>query len=437
MSDAPVLKRFLLARDSQLPFLDIDLIDPGTGEPLGALCLIGPNGCGKSALLSRLHEAVSGSPRRLEEGEGYFLAKFAFEGEDLYLARPFGGGEGHVFSPAIETTEEWERFLAEEPPFDDLPARFASGLVLERGDKLDRAATLWFDAEPRPDGGEAVCEFGEFVEVVLRRRQEAFHRQLRAPGNRERTIAEIESDFAASSPHAMPGLRAAWNRLLAPSGLQVDFGCEDGVFRDAQGAPVPHASLGLPLRKTLLRVGLAATRPCDALFLDLPEEGLHPALAIELPEVYCSVGGASPALFVATNDPLIASHFTPTQRVRLTFDAEGKLRLLRGVAPQGAGFDELLRADFDVALAASPTGWPVAPPSAPLPESPAMTPLESLTGEEHAPETHEPPETPVAAESPQKPAPGDSSRLHRAIRASDSEGELADLIDEVISLRKI
>ena len=40
------------------------------------------------------------------------------------------------------------------------------------------------------------------------------------------------------------------------------------------------------------------------------------------------------------------------------------------------------------------------------------------------------------ANAPIAPAPSNSSRLKRAIREADDEGELANLIDEVISIRK-
>ena len=80
MSDAPVLKRLLILRDERLPFIDLDLTDPETGSPLDEICLIGPNACGKSTLLARLHEAMTGRSRWMELGEAYFLAKWQIEG---------------------------------------------------------------------------------------------------------------------------------------------------------------------------------------------------------------------------------------------------------------------------------------------------------------------------------------------------------------------
>jgi hypothetical protein len=64
----------------------------------------------------------------------------------------------------------------------------------------------------------------------------------------------------------------------------------------------------------------------------------------------------------------------------------------RGLAPEGAGAEDLLRSDFGLAG----------------PEAPAKP-------------------KPVRVERP--------GRLKRAIRESENEGELADLIDEVISFR--
>ncbi len=109
MSDAPVLKRLLILRDTRLPFLDLDLTDAATGDPLAEVCLIGANACGKSTLLARLHEAMTGRPRWMEWDEGYFLAKWQVDGEDLYFAKTFGGGDGICFRPAIEDSAEWPR----------------------------------------------------------------------------------------------------------------------------------------------------------------------------------------------------------------------------------------------------------------------------------------------------------------------------------------
>lgn len=408
MSDIPVLKRLLLVRDPRLPFLDLDLTDPDTGAPLPEVCLIGPNGSGKSTLLARLHEAVTGLPRWMESEEGWFLAKYALGEEgDLYLAKPFGGGDGHVFRPSIESSELWPTLATAPPDFEELRDLFAEDLVLESAPGFAAPASLWFDGERSLVSGETADDLASFLERCLHGRQEAFHRFLRATENREKTVAEVEREFEASSPHALPLLKTAWNRLLAPSGLRVEFGREDGSFFDPSGRPVATERLGGALRRALLRTGIAASRETTALFLDNPEEGLHPELVLDLIPLHRSLAEANPPrLFVATQSPLTASCFAPACRLRLVPGEDGILRTVRGVAPQGAWIDDILHSDFGIAKAP------------PLPKV------------EAAPAVVEEPE-------PVFELPSDPSDLKRAIQETDDEDELADLIDEVISIRKI
>lgn len=408
MSDIPVLKRLLLVRDPRLPFLDLDLTDPDMGTPLAEVCLIGPNGSGKSTLLARLHEAITGQPRWMESEEGWFLAKYALgEGGDLYLAKPFGGGDGHVFRPEIEATEPWETLATDPPPFEELRTVFPEDLVLESAPGFASTGALWFDPDRCLVDGEAGDDLSSFLGSCLHERQEAFHRFLRAPENREKTVAEVEREFEASSPLALPLLKKAWNRLLAPSGLRAEFGCEDGSFFDPSGRPVAAERLGGALRNALLRTGLAATRGTAALFLDTPEEGLHPELVLDLIPLYRSLAEADPPrLFVATQSPLTASCFAPASRLRLVPGEDGVLRIVRGGAPEGTGIDDVLQSDFGIAKAP------------PLPKAEAAPAAESES------------ETVVEP-------PSDPSDLKRAIQETDDEDELADLIDEVISIRRI
>lgn len=393
MSDTPVLKRLLILRDERVPFVDLDLTHPETGEALPELCLIGPNGCGKSNLLARIHEVVSGEPRWLESGDGYFLAKYGFDGEDLYLARAFGGGPGHVCRDAIERGGLWKRLAEEAPPFEEFPALASAELVLGAAPGFDRAVSLWLEDSRNRIDGQPAPDLEAFLREILQECREAFHRFLRIPGNREKTIAELERDFEAGSPHALPLLREAWDSLLAPANLRIDFAREEGFIFDSGGAAVPSGRLGGALARLLLQTGLAATFASDWLFLDTPEAGLHPLLARQLMPLFRSLTGSrSSRRIVATQSAEVAAAFPPESRLRLLPQPGGSLRVERGISSEGAGLDEILRSDFGVG-------------AAPVPPKPK----------------------PVRDERP--------GRLRRAIRRSENEGELADLIDEAISFR--
>lgn len=393
MSDTPVLKRLLLLRDERLPFVDLDFTDPESGEALSEVCLLGPNGCGKSTVLARIHEVASGMPRWLEAGEGYFLAKYGFEGEDLYLARSFEGGPGHLFRGTIERGELWARLPQEAPSFEEFLTLASDDLVLGATPGFAGEMSLWLDEARNRVAGEAAPDLETFLREILQERREAFHRFLRLPENREKTIAEVERDFEAGSAHARPLLRETWDSLLAPSHLRVDFASEEGPFFTHSGVAVPLGRLGATLSRLLLQTGLAATVDSDWIFLDAPESGLHPALVRQLVPMFRGLPGSRSARrFLATQSAGIASAFPPASRLRLIPLPDGGLRVEHGQAPETASTEDLLQSDFGLG--------PATAPSKPKP---------------------------VRAERP--------GRLKRAIRQSENEGELADLIDEAISFR--
>lgn len=393
MSDTPVLKRLLLLRDERLPFVDLDLTDPESGEALSEVCLLGPNGCGKSTVLARIHEVASGMPRWLEAGEGYYLAKYGFEGEDLYLARSFEGGPGHLFRGTIERGELWSRLPHEAPSFEEFLTLASDDLVLGATPGFAGEMSLWLDEARNRVAGEAAPDLETFLREILQERREAFHRFLRLPENREKTIAEVERDFEAGSAHARPLLRETWDTLLAPSHLRVDFASEEGPFFTHSGVAVPLGRLGATLSRLLLQTGLAATVDSAWIFLDAPESGLHPALVRQLVPMFRGLPGSRSARrFLATQSTGIAAAFPPASRLRLIPLPDGGLRVEHGQAPETASTEDLLQSDFGLVPAAAPS----------IPK-------------------------PVRDERP--------GRLKRAIRQSENEGELADLIDEAISFR--
>lgn len=396
MSEVPVLKRLLLVGDSRLPFVDLDLSDPKTGAPLSEVCLIGPNGCGKSALLSRLCEAIGGRPRWIESG-GFSLAKFLIEGEELYVARPLGETGGHLLRASIELSDAWKALSDTAPDFDDFIASVSTHLVAESLPGFREGLTFFFDETHNLVDGEDVGEFGPFLEKLMRDREEAFHRFLRNENNRDKTVAEVEREFENHSSLALTGLAEAWDQLLEASGVHVDFGRSGGPFFNDAGS-VCTERLGTALSKALLRTGLALSRRDPeverSFFCDSPECGLHPSLADAFLSTLLSAGkNIPPRLFVVTHSPLVAARFAAGSRLRLQISGDGRLTVSRGEASAGPVTEALLKNEFGISASVPP------PP-------------------------------------PQESRERRSSRIKRAIRESENEDELADLIDEVITFRK-
>lgn len=98
---------------------------------------------GKSALLARLHEALTGIAPFPGLG-GYLLAKFRSKAGDYYVAR-CSGAEPLCFSVGIEAWPEWTRLAVDPPEFSKLREVFAAELRRRGGD--DAVPSLWCDAE--------------------------------------------------------------------------------------------------------------------------------------------------------------------------------------------------------------------------------------------------------------------------------------------------
>lgn len=420
MPDAPALKRLVLVRDELFPFLDLDLTDPESGLPGCGLCLIGPDGAARRALLSRLRDVLAPAPGRSEKGDGYSLARFTSPEGDHYRARPCGARNELLFEVSIEDSDAWATLAEEAPPFERLAEIFHADLVPDSSGLPATSSSLWIGAETRLVARESQGGFATFLERLRKERHEAFLRHLLEPDHRDRSVADLEREFAQTSPQAFGQLQEVWNDLLAPCAWRADLGSGGGPFLDSGGATVPPGRLDPALRGALLGTGLAASREGGVLFLDQPEEGLDPALAARLVDHYRSLltsRCAAPSLFVSTNCPLVASRFPSERRFRLAPDDEGRLRLIPGAAPQGAGIEELLRADFGIDL----------------PETGSKREAPPEPSQSEPPQSE--PSPPANAPNPPEPS-ARGARLRHSLRSPEDEDELAKLIDEAVSIRR-
>jgi adenylate kinase family enzyme len=310
--------------------LALDFTDPVSGKPLEKICFIGPNGTGKSTLLKAL----------------------AFAYHAPYTI--FGG----VVPAVLKRNSDFERSYYCNAESENLPTH-----QMITGVSLHTALTQDFQQNVVAIGQDQLVQFWSLLLRRIKERESAYIRAMEAsdPGA---TVAEIRDKFDASHPKVLEKLALLWDRILAPIGLEFDL----------EGASIPvmpmdnfqayirlkHSKeqlewgeLSTGIRHFLFRLGHLYTETFAnpnkeiGVFVDEPEASLHPAFLYDLVELYREVAPGA-QLFMATHSEIIASQFRPEERFRLVMDADGSVRALPGVSPEGDDPNDLLRQDFGV-----------------------------------------------------------------------------------------
>jgi energy-coupling factor transporter ATP-binding protein EcfA2 len=409
MAELHHLKRLLLSRYRQFAHCEIDLTDPETGTILPDLCLIGPNGSGKSTLLAELHQCMDPCAAPVttahdDLADALVLAKYGTDGDDRYLARPAAGVDGDilVLDPAMEESDQWETLASSPPGFDEFRTRFAGYLLDEPvPTPAPENRRAWFSPGLSLLDGRDAGDFAAFLERHLEERESHYHLYLKRPENRDKTIAEVEREFESSAPYVLTALKEIWGSLMEPCGLRFDFAQTDAPVQMSNGSSLPFDALSPAIRNLLLRLGQVYSQYFGtdlrqgSLFLDTPEEGLAPELRSALIDLYRTFLITQKApIFVATHCPLIAAQFPPARRLRLKCLPDGSVTVSKGVAAAGSDLNRILKSDFESDL--------------------------QRTAPRHS-----------EARSSRY------TQLKRAIQESENQDELADLIDEVMTMRKL
>ncbi len=409
MAELHHLKRLLLSRYRQFAACEIDLTDPETGAILPDLCLIGPNGSGKSTLLAELHQCMDPCAAPVttthdDLADALVLAKYSTDGDDRYLARHAAGIEGDilVLDPAMEESDQWATLASSPPDFEEFRTRFADFLLDEPvPSPAPENRRAWFSPDLSLLDGREAGDFAAFLARHLEERECQYHLYLKRPENRDKTIAEVEREFEAATPDLLTALKDIWGSLLEPCGLRFDFAQTAAPVQLPDGSSLPFDALSPAIRNLLRRLGQVYSQYFGtdlregSLFLDTPEEGLAPELRSALIDLFRTFLITQKApIFVATHCPLIAAPFPPARRLRLKYRPDGSVALLKGVAAAGSDPTRLLKSDFESNL-------------------------------QHTAPRH---------------GEARSSRytqLKRAIQESENQDELADLIDEIMTMRKL
>lgn len=395
MADIHKIERIVLENFQQFPGTSIDLRSPSTNRPLEEVCLLGVNGTGKSSLLEQIHGAITfDGGTRIQEDAARILTAHRVDDELFFRLRTRAGDCWYCI-PEADSKE----FLddAEVPPtIGEFCSEFSEFVISKP--PISESPIAFFSPAKSMIGSREAQGFDAFMEARLQERSITFRDFLRRPENRSKTVGDVEEEFADQSPGILDSLNGIWDHVLKQASLKFDPDGKGTLLSKVTGKEIEFSQLSPGMQKFLLCLGhvfclyFQKKDQGGFLFLDEPETGLHPELQLILINLYRSVLSQQGAqLFVSTHSPLIATQFAPESRVVLQFAEDGHILVSRGTAAEGTDPNDILQRDFGV---------------------------KSLHPRKRS-------------EQPAK-----VSQLKKAIRETDDQTELADLIDEVMSIRR-
>ncbi|MEM6270757.1 MAG: AAA family ATPase [Bacteroidota bacterium] len=382
--------------------LQLDLTYPEghekAGQALEKVCFIGPNGSGKSRMMALLMDYLRNIIRF--RSKSLFVARLQLDDRFIYSVHLMNNTL--FFREDIDTEPQWMAELIRDQAFtmafNTNYEKFCIGF--EEDPELFDA--LWFDNNtddvvvylpadyykdrltqltdvPHTKGHEAeslkttfplfneispenVTEFWALLIYLIVQREDARREFINSPENRHKPSSVMDQVFDRRMPPVLASLKAVWQPVLDPLGLELDVDSADlprhikdrlklYLIRKSDGEKLEYNQLGSGLRRHLFNLGhtwaLFHNREVKQAFsfLEQPEANLYPGLLRDLIGQYGELtqGGQ---MFVTTHNPLIAQAFDPAERYIFSFAENGELTLKRSEAPADAELATLLESDF-------------------------------------------------------------------------------------------
>jgi hypothetical protein len=275
------VSKILIKGFQQFENFQLDLTNPVTGEPLEKICLIGPNGTGKSTLLGfviwMLIKGINSDPlmpfSRAEHEFSNVLEPFTrifnlgnppavFLGIRLHEdsstfwvccvvgVLPGQSSYRFCYDASIEQDLKWSNFLCDNSPAFD-PSQFEQYihtpastsklenphdiLIHEPSDQSTRLASDpphallsdslgFFQDQPFYAISVALADsFWKLVMYLESNRENEYRSFLRQDQNRKRIVEEVDDEFDTRHPRILPELGQIWSRILERCGLEFDW----------------------------------------------------------------------------------------------------------------------------------------------------------------------------------------------------------------------
>lgn len=370
---------------------------PKAGNALDKVCLIGPNGIGKSRLMNVLSDYLRNIIRF--RSKTLFIVKLQLEDSFIYSVHLMNNTlffrddidsepqwmaeliRDQAFTMAFNTNYEQFCIGFEEEPelfealwFDNnsndvilnLPADYKDRTMLltdvpmtkgHEAESLRQTFPLYNEISP-----EKITDFWALLIYLVAKRNDASREFLNLPENRNKPDSVMEEVFSRRHPGVLESLNEIWGPLLKEVGLKLDIEnaklprhikdrLQVYIVRESDGERVDFNMLGTGLRRLLFNLGhswaLFYQREINSafVFLEEPETSLHPNILEGLIGRYTSLNEDA-QLFASTHNPVVASSFDPSERLIFRKDASGQLSVTRSEAPADADLNTILEQDF-------------------------------------------------------------------------------------------